>query len=422
MAYQLLAQNKPEQALKLIESTLKSSLEANRRFREVSNLLSKAKAHMQLEQTDKALTTIDSAILHASASEDKNSLVASYKIKSKILERIGQHAEALDMLKVALDVEKTYVDSQSKISLAVMRAVFEVEQKNHQIDLLSSQNRVQQLEIEQQQVLLLASVGAFLFALAITFFVFHYRTQARLLADEKLVSVRLKELDAVKDQVLVNTSHELRTPLNGIIGLTQVVLEDDENRLPSTTRAHIELVAQCGHRLLNLVDDIMDMTQLRTGRVQLNTDTINVSSVVQYVCAFVKPLADKKELKIEAIVEDDSLEVTVDVKRLHQVLLNLVGNAIKFSLQGVIQVKASRVANGVKFSVIDQGIGIKEHDLQKIFMPFTQVDSSLSRDNEGTGLGLPITQELLLLHNSRLDVISTPGEGSEFYFVLPAEN
>ena len=418
MCDQLISQNKAEQALPLINSALESAIAGNRKFRQVNMLQLKAQALSQLNKFDQALNTVDVAVALATSSQDKRNLVLSYRSKSTILEKLGRYAEAFNSLNDSLAFENSFADAQSNVSLAVMRAVFEVEQKNHQIDLLSSQNKIQQLEIKQQQVMLLSSIVIFLFLAGLAFFVFYQRTQARLLADEKKVSVRLKELDILKDQVLVNTSHELRTPLNGIIGLTQFVLEDESSPLPEVAREHIELVSQCGYRLLNLVEDILDMTQLKAGRINLNIQAIDVSLVINQVCSFVKPMAEKKSLKVVACIDDNIPLVRADVKRLHQIILNLVGNSIKFSDYGVIQIKVSRVPDGVKICVVDQGIGIRPELFKEIFKPFGQVDSSLSRGNEGSGLGLPITQELLLLHQSQLEVHSVYGKGSEFCFVL----
>lgn len=234
---------------------------------------------------------------------------------------------------------------------------------------------------------------------------------------ERRISERLQEVDRLKDQFLANTSHELRTPLHGIIGLSETLheqLEDEEQR------KNVEMVIASGIRLTNLVNDILDFSKLKTQEIELNLQAVDLPSIVDMVLRMSRGLLDRKGLRLTAEIPDGLPAVQADEDRLQQILLNLIGNAIKFTQEGEVIVSAQKEgANFLKISVSDTGIGIPEDKIGDVFQSFEQGDASIQRQYGGTGLGLTITRQLVELHGGAITVESVVDEGSVFSFTLP---
>ncbi|MCP3661491.1 MAG: response regulator, partial [Gammaproteobacteria bacterium] len=240
-----------------------------------------------------------------------------------------------------------------------------------------------------------------------------YKKNAQLRA----MSTRLREVDRLKDEFLANTSHELRTPLFGIIGLLEALLdkpsiEDPEDQKLLNTALH------SGRRLRKLVTDILDYSKLRHQKLELALEPIELHSLVDVVLRLCKPMITERNLELVNAIEPGSLHVQADEIRIEQVLHNLVGNAIKFTEQGQIEVSAEQQGDEILIQVSDTGIGIAPEQQEKIFEFFVQADSSTQREYGGTGLGLAVSKQLIELHNGHLKVESVPGEGSVFSFTL----
>lgn len=419
MGQQLLEKKQPEKALELFEQALASATNVNRQFTKMTMLEGKAKAFFMMSKHDVAKRVIEESLSLAKKFKDKSSLVSILDTQLSIYESLGNLKDALRVSKEAELIKSQYVNEQTEIRLAIMQTILEVEKKDHRIRLLSSENKVQQLEIEQQRVTNIAIIGSLLFLSTALFFIYYRRTQARLLTEQTNINRQLEELNELKNQLLANTSHELRTPLNGIIGMTQLLLDDSFDSLTEESHEQVRIIDQCGKRLLALIEDILDLTQLQAKQLSLNIRAFELKPVIVEVFDLLEHLATNKGLKLVYQIEPEDVQVLADQRRLLQVLNNLVGNAIKFSLKGCITISAYQLDGKVRISVKDQGEGISKEGLEMIFEPFAQVDGSSIRSNEGSGLGLPITKALLLLHESEIEVSSVLGEGSEFSFSLP---
>ena len=229
----------------------------------------------------------------------------------------------------------------------------------------------------------------------------------------------LKRMDKLKDDFLANTSHELRTPLNAIIGIADSMLDTERENLDERARRNLTLISSSGYRLANLVNDILDFSKLKEKDITLNKQPLNIHKMVDTVIALSEPLLQGKPITISNAVDSQLPNVYADEARIYQVLHNLLGNAIKFTSAGTINVHGS-VHNGeLVISVRDTGIGIEEDKFDDIFRAFEQADSSIDREFGGTGLGLAITRQLVELHGGRIWVESEPGKGSCFFFTLP---
>ena len=222
-----------------------------------------------------------------------------------------------------------------------------------------------------------------------------------------------------KSQFLANMSHELRTPMNAVLGYTDLILDNIFGDVPETIRDTLERVKANGQHLLGLINDVLDLSKIEAGQLTLSLGNYSMGEVVQAVVSAVESLASEKKLALKAIVPADLPPGRGDERRLTQVLLNLTGNAIKFTDEGEVSIQARASDGAFVVSVSDSGPGISEADQQTIFEEFQQADSSSTRKKGGTGLGLSISRRIVELHGGRLWVESAPGHGSTFSFTLP---
>ena len=236
------------------------------------------------------------------------------------------------------------------------------------------------------------------------------------------LSEKLLKLDAVKDEFLTNTSHELRTPLNGILGITEAMLKGSEGELSGGQRQNLSIIASSSRRLANLIGDILDYSKLKNGDILLNLRPIYIQGPINTVVNVFRQLNCSKEMEIISETSGELPPVLADENRLVQILYNLIGNAVKFTVRGCVKLSVRKTGDKLEICVSDTGEGIPEDKLDGIFKSFEQVDTSLTRRHGGTGLGLPITKHLVELQDGRIWVESTPGAGSRFYFTLPVSN
>ncbi len=245
---------------------------------------------------------------------------------------------------------------------------------------------------------------------------------AQLFAEQAVTVERLRELDHLKSSFMANMSHELRTPLNSILGFTQVILEGIDGPLTEFMEADLQLIEKNGKHLLNLINEVLDMAKIESGRLSLTFEAINLRELLVDVLETTTPQADIKGIFLEMDADSaDDLVVSADQIRIRQVMLNLVGNAIKFTETGGITVQTKRTGDWVRMQFRDTGIGVPTDKLETIFEAFSQVDTSTTRKAGGTGLGLPISRRLVEMHGGRLWAESkgVAGEGSIFHLDLP---
>ena len=247
---------------------------------------------------------------------------------------------------------------------------------------------------------------------------------ARLYVEQAATVTQLRELDRLKSSFLANMSHELRTPLNSILGFADVMLEELDGPLTENMQNDLGLIYKNGQHLLHLINDVLDMAKIESGKMNLNIEKFNLQEIIEEVTSITSPLASEKNLAL--FIEPDSdheVEINADKIRLRQVMINLINNSIKFTEKGKIAIHVTREETNVLISVKDTGIGIPVDHLESVFQEFTQVDTTTTRKVGGTGLGLPISRRLIEMHSGRLWVESTgvEGEGSTFYVFLPIE-
>jgi signal transduction histidine kinase len=230
------------------------------------------------------------------------------------------------------------------------------------------------------------------------------------------------ELEAAsrhKSQFLASMSHELRTPLNAILGYTELIVDQIYGEVPERIRDVLERVDKSGRHLLGLINDVLDLSKIEAGELTLSLSDYSMKEVVQTVITAVESLAAEKKLALKVAVAPDLSPGRGDERRIVQVLLNLVGNAIKFTEVGEVRIQAQAADGAFLVSVSDTGSGIALGDQQKIFEEFQQIDDSATKTKGGTGLGLAIAKRIVEMHGGRIWVESTPGQGSTFWFTVP---
>jgi signal transduction histidine kinase/DNA-binding NarL/FixJ family response regulator len=244
------------------------------------------------------------------------------------------------------------------------------------------------------------------------------RQQALLLNQERVWNEQLRHIDQLKDEFLANTSHELRTPLNGMIGLAQTLIDGAAGKLTAAAKENLEIIVSSGNRLTQLINDLLDFSMLKSNTILLHPKSLDMKSITNVVMSLLLPLTHPKNVRLINSIHSERY-VYADENRVQQIMYNLVGNAIKFTEQGQIEVRSRLMGNFLEITVSDTGIGITDKNKERIFESFVQVDGSIQRSFEGTGLGLSISQKLIELHGGSIRVKSQLGKGTDFIFTLP---
>jgi signal transduction histidine kinase len=214
-------------------------------------------------------------------------------------------------------------------------------------------------------------------------------------------------------------SHELRTPMNAILGFTEMMRDGLYGEIPPEVEEPLTDIQANGRHLLNLINDVLDLSKIEAGRMELVLQDYSVVEVVETVRAGLRSLAADKGLEFVTQVEPDLPTARADAKRITQCLMNLAGNALKFTRQGRVEIGTELDGDDLVYRVSDTGIGIPKEELENVFGEFRQVDAAVTREFGGTGLGLSITKRFIEMHGGRIWVESEPGQGSTFRFSIP---
>ncbi|HEY9805264.1 MAG TPA: ATP-binding protein, partial [Candidatus Obscuribacterales bacterium] len=254
---------------------------------------------------------------------------------------------------------------------------------------------------------------------------------------EQLVQVRTQELEAeklisesanhAKSEFLATMSHELRTPLTGILGFSHLLMREIFGPLNHKQQQYVSGIAACGEHLLELINDLLDLSKIEAGKEELVLETLVVEDVCQACLSLIRERAYERQLQLIFAIAPDVSTCVADQRRLKQILFNLLANAVKFTEAGSITLQVTKQPllgeagdrNMLQFAVIDTGIGISETDQALLFQPFQQVSGGLDRKYEGTGLGLALSKKLAQLHEGDITLQSSLGQGSCFTLYLP---
>ncbi|KAM3106631.1 GAF domain-containing sensor histidine kinase [Phormidesmis sp. 146-33] len=236
-------------------------------------------------------------------------------------------------------------------------------------------------------------------------------------------NIELAKVTQLKDEFLTNMSHELRTPLNAILGLSEGLLEESySGALNDRQKKAITTIKHSGSHLLDLINDILDLAKIESGKIELHLTPVSVHHLCDSSLAIVKQLADKKTVRLVTQISTETNAISIDERRMRQALINLLSNAVKFTPEGgqvTLTVQPDSIHQHICFGVIDTGIGIAPEHITQLFQSFVQIDSRVNRQYTGTGLGLALVRRIVELHDGIVTVESKVGQGSQFTIHLP---
>ncbi len=392
-----------------------------------------AKNHFKLKEYSLAEQFAIKSLSISEKIGDKEKSKDNYIILSELYSARGDYKKAFEFNSKLIVVKDSLYNKNKSQQIEELQAKFDTEKKQNVITALEKDSEIKDLKLKRQATFRNIIVGLMVGLVLMSFIFFKrfkYKQQLKqeelekkqLIAEAEVEKERVKELqkiDELKDEFLANTSHELRTPLNGIIGLSESLKDGAAGELSSKAIENLDMIVNSGKRLSNLVNDILDFSKLKNKDLALSLQPIDLYSVTDLVLKVSEFLATGKALRlINSIPKDISL-VEADENRLEQILYNLIGNAIKFTETGKVEINALESDGMLSISITDTGIGIPEEKFESIFQSFEQADGSTVREYGGTGLGLSVTKQLVELHGGTILVNSEINKGSTFTFTLP---
>ncbi len=382
----------------------------------------RARAYLGLKKYDSAIQTI--SLVKVSEQTYNKDVSDNYKILSKAYEGIGDYNNALKNYKLHIQAEDTLAKWRNSSEVTRLELENQFTQKQLQSELVF-QSQMNKQKYTRNWILILG-ISALLLALGL-FARLRYtrKTQKLLQQKNEIIEAEKEKAEAsekAKHQFLANMSHEIRTPMNAIKGMTDILIRRNPKE---DQKEYLEGIKQSSDSLLVIINDILDVSKIEAGKIELENEPFSVNELVDNVHTIMQFKAEEKGLQLRKDIPAEHLYVKGDANRLRQILINLIGNAIKFTEKGLITttIISDKVDDKVNlhFTVSDTGIGIDEDHEDKIFKSFEQAYSDTSRKFGGTGLGLSISKKLVELHNGKIWVESEKGKGSRFHFTIAYE-
>jgi len=398
------------------------------------------KNYFSLGNYPKAREHLSEAIRITEEIGAKPELQTNYDAISLLFEKSGDLKRALDFKNRSIALKDSLFNTTKSKQIEELQVRFDTEKKQSAIVALEKDAEITDLRLKRQTTIrnILIGLSLVLVLLALALFNrYKYRQRIKQEAEDKkrLIEVEkanteierkrveeLKKIDRLKDEFLANTSHELRTPLNGIIGLSESLKDGAAGKMNSKAIENLDMITNSGKRLSYLVNDILDFSKLKNSDLELSVGPVDLQAIAKVILKLSGPLVRDKNLKLQTNITNDIPLVIADENRLQQILHNLVGNAIKFTKSGSVEIGAKTKDGMVYISITDTGIGIPEENFEVIFESFEQGDGSTAREFGGTGLGLSVTKQLVELHGGTIEVSSKLGEGAVFTFSLPVSD
>lgn len=404
-------------------------LESNKIYKEQNTIIQIANTNIELGRVYLKMGNYQAAIqfLQEGLNTTKNTnnwtmQGAAYQALAQTYRGLGDYQRAFEHFKQYTAAKDSLLNIEKTKQLAQMSAQYEYEKSQAAIQTLRAEKVTEQLEMSEKLANRNLLVGLALVGMVLMltlYLLYRYRQKQKEAINEKQRVEELLRIDQLKDQFLANTSHELRTPLNGIIGLASSLEEGIAGDLPSKAKDDLHLITQSGKRLSNLINDILDLSKLKNADLNLDLKPIDMYAATNIVFAISRPLIQNRPIQLVNQLSPNIPLLEADENRLQQILLNLIGNAIKFTEEGSVRVSGQVNGDSFELSITDTGIGIPADKQAAIFNSFEQLDGSTTRNYSGTGLGLSITKQLIELHHGKIWLVSEVGEGSTFTFSLP---
>jgi signal transduction histidine kinase len=401
-----------EQAYQLAKENKYQGLELSSKTNIVEYYLKQNKLALAIEEAEKLL-------IQSKAIRLQTKTLQLHNILNQAYESLADYKNALYHQRQANQVEQQLSGQKVRFLGEITKIDRQVLQQQEKLVELEKDQQIMALKLKQQKQNQFIWIVLAILIFGISFFLYYRHTSRKEILRQRKLNQRLEELDKVKDRVLTNTSHELRTPLNGIIGLSDVIIKDEDNKFSESTLNCLKLIRSSGEQLALVINDILELSKLKNSSLTIVKSKFDLQELIRDVIAVCQPNISGKDISIENRNDGEKTLVFLDRGRVQQVLFNIVGNAIKFTDKGKIEIHCEMVADQLKISVLDTGKGIPAENLERIFEGFEQVDAGNSREQPGTGLGLAITKGIVEAMGGIIELTSKLGIGTQVYIVLP---
>lgn len=382
----------------------------------------KTRAYLGLKKYDSAIITINS--VKVEKQKYNKDVSDNYELLSKAYEGIGDYNNALKNYKLHVQTEDTLAvwRNSSEVTKLELENQFTQQQLRSKLDFQAQLNK----QKSTRNWIIILGISALLLALGLYAKLRYTRRTQKLLQHKNEIIEAEKEKalasEKAKHQFLANMSHEIRTPMNAIKGMTDILIRRNPKE---DQKEYLDGIKQSSDSLLVIINDILDISKIEAGKVELENDPFSVNELVNNVHTIMQFKVEEKGLELKKEIPAEALNVKGDATRLRQILINLIGNAIKFTEKGLVTttIQSEKIEGklNLHFTISDSGIGIDEDRMAKIFESFEQAYSDTSRKFGGTGLGLSISKKLVELQNGKIWVESEKGKGSRFHFTIAYE-
>ena len=371
-----------------------------------------AAAYLGLNQYKKAIEAAEKSLSFKSG-RTYNEAKRAYQIIYQAEKALGNFERSLSAYeqKAATEESMTRLRNAQEVTRIELESAFKEEQLRDELafqEQLNAQKNTRNLLIGLGLIVLILAVG-------LVFRLRYIRRTSRIIKSEKEKALASER---AKHQFLANMSHEIRTPMNAIKGMTEILIRRNPK---AEQKEYLDSIKQSSDSLLIVINDILDLSKIEASKIELEKEPFSINELMNNVHMMMQFKAEEKGLELMKDVPNEPLQVNGDATRLRQILVNLIGNAIKFTEKGVVVTRVELDNEGVHFTVSDTGVGIGADRLEKIFESFEQAYANTTRKFGGTGLGLSISKKLVELHGGKIWVESQKGKGSQFHFVIPYE-
>jgi signal transduction histidine kinase/CheY-like chemotaxis protein len=380
------------------------------------------KIYFRLKDYPKAIEYTIKSNAYAKKQNLKKTLKENYSLLSDIYNSTADYKKSLEYHKLSTLYKDSILNESTTLNITRSQTEFDFERKNKEIELLQKNTEIQQEKIKRQTTqrnLLVILIVTILILLIVIFYRYREKQKAEfIILKAKETAEQAKEL---QEQFLANTSHEIRTPMNGIIGMTSQLLDSPLNR---EQLEYALAIKESSNNLMVIINDLLDLSKIKAGKMAFEKTPFNLSDLLKNLIFTLQYRITEKNIRLISSIDEKIPSILLgDPVRLNQVLLNLAGNAIKFTEKGEVKITVKLIRDEAKelrllFSVLDTGIGIPSNKLDKIFESFTQVNATTTRKYGGTGLGLTIAKQIIEQQGGTISVSSKVKEGSTFSFIL----